>query len=272
MLTATAADPGVLTKWLTGLTLDSLLPALLVLLVGIVLVRGILKLVDKSMGKTRLELVARSLIRSVLKVVLYALVILMAASRLGIDVSGVVALASVASLALSLSLQDALSNVIGGFTLLSTHPFRSGDYVEIAGQAGTVQSIDITYTKLTSFDNKVISIPNASVVASNIVNYSSSGTRRVDIVIRAEYGADPEDVKAALLAAANVPTVLTEPVPPLAAMRSFGESSIEYVLQLWTRSADYWTTTFAVNENVKRELEEAGIRLSYPHVNVHLEK
>lgn len=273
MLTSTSIDPGVISEWLTGVTLDSLLPSIVTLGAGVFLVRGILKLVDKSMRKAKLENVARSLIRSVLKVLLYALVILMAASRLGIDVSGVVALASVASLALSLSLQDALSNVIGGFTLLSTHPFRSGDYVEIAGQAGTVQSIDITYTKLTTIDNKVISIPNASVVASSVINYSATGSRRIDILIRAAYHEDPQAVKAALLAAAaDVPTVLTEPIAPLAAIRSYGESNIEYILQVWTQSPNYWKTTFAVNENIKRELDAAGIKLTYPHVNVHLDK
>ena len=273
MLTATNIDPEAITAWLTGLTLDGLLPAITLLVVGVFLVRGIMKLVDKSMRRAKLEMVARSLIRSVLKAVLYALVVLIAASRLGIDVSGIVALASVVSLALSLSLQDALSNVIGGFTLLITHPFRSGEYVEIAGQAGTVQSIDITYTKLTTIDNKTIFIPNAAVVASNIINYSATGSRRIDIPIRAAYHEDPKAVTKALLNAATaVDTVLTEPIAPLAAIRSYGESNIEYILQVWTESANYWKTTFAVNENIKRELEAAGIKLTYPHVNVHLDK
>ena len=126
-----------------------LIPTLILAVAGVLMIRVILKLVDKSISRTRLERAAISLIRSVLKVVLWLLLGLMIASRLGIDVTGVVALASVASLALSLALQDALANVIGGFTLLTNHPFRSGDYVEIAGQGGTVQTIDITYTKLT---------------------------------------------------------------------------------------------------------------------------
>lgn len=261
-----------LTAALATLTIGSIVPTVILVVVGVFTIRAILKLVDRSMSRTRLEKAATSLIRSVLKVVLYLLLALMAASRLGVDVTGVVALASVASLALSLSLQDALSNVIGGFTLLSNHPFRSGDYVEIAGQAGTVQTIDITYTKLTTPDNKTISIPNSAVVASQIVNYSTSGTRRIDISIRAAYDADMEAVKGALLAAAAVPTVLTEPIAPLAAVRSYGESNIEYILQVWTGSADYWETLFTINENIKHQLDEAGIALTYPHVNVHLDK
>ena len=259
-------------EFIKNLTLDSLLPAAVMLVVGTLVIKMILRLEKKSLAKSKLEKAARSLIHSLLKVVLFVLLGLMVASKLGIDVTGVVALASVASLALSLSLQDALANVIGGFTLLSNHPFRSGDYVEIAGQGGTVQTIDITYTKLTTPDNKTISIPNSAVVASQIVNYSTSGTRRIDISIRAAYDADMQAVKAALLRAADLPSVLTEPAAPLAAVRSYGESNIEYILQVWTSSSDYWPTLFAINENIKQELDRSGIALTYPHVNVHLDK
>ena len=154
----------MLKEWLPALeavTLTNVLPSVLLLAAGVLVARAILKLARKSLSKTRLEKAAISLILSLTKVVLYGLLGLMAASKLGIDVTGVVALASVASLALSLALQDSLSNVIGGFLLLTNHPFHSGDYVEVAGQAGTVQTIDITYTKLTTGDNKTISIPNS---------------------------------------------------------------------------------------------------------------
>ena len=127
-----------MTEFLKNLTLDAILPVMLMLIVGTLAMKVILRLVKKSLARTRLEKAAASLILSLLRVVLLVLLGLMAASRLGIDVTGVVALASVASLALSLALQDSLSNVIAGFTLLSNHPFRSGDFVEIAGQAGTV--------------------------------------------------------------------------------------------------------------------------------------
>ncbi len=255
---------------LADVRLHRALPAVVTFAAGLLIAKALLVLVKRSMARTRLDKSAASLIRSVLKVVLYALVLLMSLSRLGVDVSGVVALASVASLALSLSLQDSLSNIIGGFMLLYTHPFKSGDYVEIAGQAGSVQSIDITYTKLTTPDNKVISIPNSTVVSSQIVNFSASGTRRIDISVAIGYEADPAAVKAALLRAADLPQVLTEPAAPLAAIRSYQQSNLEYVLQVWTNSADYWPTTFAINENIRRELQAADIPLTYPHVNVHM--
>ena len=259
-------------EFIQTLTMATILPAVILLVIGILAIRVLMKLVDKSLSRTKLEKAATSLIRSLLKVVLYVLLGLMVASRLGIDVTGIVALASVASLALSLSLQDALSNVIGGFTLLSNHPFHSGDFVEIAGQAGTVQTIDITYTKLTTADNKTISIPNSAVVASQIVNYSTSGTRRVDINVSAAYDAPIETVKAALLEAAKIDTVLDTPAAPFAAVLNYGDSAINYTLRVWTSAAEYWNAYFTITENIKAEFDKAGVQMTYPHLNVHIDK
>ena len=259
-------------KLLHAIQTNGLIPTLILAVAGTLTIRIILKLVDKSVSRTRLEKAAVTLIHSALKVVLWLLLALMIASRLGIDVTGVVALASVASLALSLALQDALANVIGGFTLLSNHPFRSGDYVEIAGQGGTVQSIDITYTKLTTGDNKTISIPNSAVVASQIINYSTSGTRRIEINVSASYDTPIATVKTALLGAAQLDTVLSEPAAPFAAVMSYGESAINYTLRVWTAADDYWSTYFTINENIKSEFDRAGVKMTYPHLNVHLDK
>lgn len=260
-----------ITSALSAVTLENVLPAVLVLLVGALFIRVILKLTKKSLAKTRLEKAAATLIYSLLKVVLIVLLGLMTASKLGIDVTGVVALASVASLALSLALQDSLSNVIGGFLLLSNHPFHTGDYVEIAGQGGTVQTIDITYTKLTTGDNKTISIPNSAVVASQIVNYSTSGTRRVEINVSASYDSPIDTVKAALLEAARVDGVLAEPAP-FAAVMGYGDSAINYTLRVWTSADDYWNAFFTINENIKAEFDKAGVEMTYPHLNVHIDK
>ena len=259
-------------EFLMNLTVASVLPAAVMLVAGILVIRAAMKLVDRSLSKSRLEKAAVSLIRSLLRVVLWVMLGLMVASKLGIDVTGVVALASVASLALSLSLQDALSNVIGGFLLLSNHPFHSGDYVEIDGQGGTVQTIDITYTKLTTGDNKTISIPNSTVVSSQIVNYSTSGTRRVEINVSASYDAPIPTVKAALLEAARLDTVLDTPAAPFAAVVSYGDSAINYILRVWAPASEYWNTFYTINEKIKEEFDKAGIEMTYPHLNVHLDK
>ena len=124
----------------------ALLPAVLLLVIGILVIRIVMRIVKKGLEKSKLEKAAHSLIKTVIRVVLYGLLALMTASRLGIDVTGVVALASVLTLAISLSVQNALTNVMGGFTLLYTKPFSSGDFVEIAGQSGTVQEIGFLWS------------------------------------------------------------------------------------------------------------------------------
>ena len=149
------------------------------LLVGLIVIRMILKMVKGALQKSKLEKAAHTLIISLCSTILYVLLGLSLAKSLGIDVTGVVAFASVLTLAVSLALQNMLSNVVGGFTILYNHPFHSGDVVEIAGQTGTVSEINMAYTKLSTPDNKVISIPNSAVVAAQIVNYSTSDTRRV---------------------------------------------------------------------------------------------
>lgn len=263
-----------LKTWLRGLgtgAMSKVLGAVVVLVIGITLIRLIMKLVKRTLEKSRLEKAAHSLITSLIRVVLYLLLGLMVASSLGIDVTGVVALASVLSLALSLSVQDALTNVIGGFTLLYTKPFVSGDYVEVAGQAGTVQEIGIAYTKLTTPDNKLISLPNSSVVASQIVNYTTTGTRRVEVVVNASYSAPIQKVLDALVLAGTVDNVLLEPAP-MAVISEYGESAIKYSLRVWVKTENYWDVYFTILQKVRKIFEEQGIPMTYPHLNVHLDK
>lgn len=255
---------------LTALTLGRIAPALIIIALGILTTRIIMKLVNNALAHSKLEKAAHSLISSLVRVVLYLLIALMAASSLGIDVTSIVALASVLTLAISLSVQNALTNVIGGFTLLYTKPFVSGDYVEIAEQAGTVQEIGLSYTRLTTPDNKLISIPNASVVSAQIVNYTTTGTRRVEVRVSASYGSQPRQVMDALVQVGTLPNVLLEPAPQ-AVIAAYGESAIEYSLRLWTKTEDYWNVYYEVMERTKKIFDEQGIKMTYPHLNVHLE-
>jgi len=261
MLMATAA---------TALT-ASLLPAVLILVIGVVAIKMVNKIVKASLEKTKLEKAAHSLILSVVNAVLYVILGLMVATKLGIDVTSIVALASVLTLAVSLALQNILANVIGGFTILSTTPFHSGDYVEIAGQAGTVSEINMTYTKLMTPDNKLISIPNSAVIAAQIVNYSAETTRRVDVAVSASYDMAVQDVIDALVEAGKVEKALADPAP-FAGVTGYGASTVDYTLRVWCNSADYWDVFFAVNNNVKKTFEEKNVTFSYPHMNVHLDK
>ena len=265
-------------SWIDDLTVAAMavvtaniLPAVILLVAGILTVRIVVKIVIAALEKTKLERAAHTLILSVVRVVLYILLGLMVATKLGIDVTSVVALASVLTLAVSLALQNIMSNVIGGFTILTTHPFRSGDYVEIAGQGGTVAEINMSYTKLATPDNKVISIPNSAVVAAQIVNYSAMETRRVEVNVSASYDAPVQKVIDALVLAGTVDNVLLDPAP-FAAVTAYGDSAVQYTLRLWVKSEVYWDVFFEVNQKVKKIFDEQGIEMTYPHLNVHLDK
>lgn len=251
--------------------LERVLPTVILLVAGILVVRLLMKGITAALKRTKLEKTAYGLITKVLRILLYALLALMAASRLGIDVTGIVALASVLTLAVSLSVQTAMTNLVGGFTLLYNKPFVAGDYVEVAGQSGSVKEVGLTYTKLTTPDNKIISIPNSAVVSAEIVNYSAAGTRRVDVEVSAAYTAPVEQVLSALRQAGGVDKAFAEPAP-FAAVLSYDDSAIKYALRVWCKGEDYWDVLFAANENVKKVFDEKGIEMTYPHLNVHLDK
>lgn len=260
--------------WLVDLgtgAANKFISAVLVLAVGLLVIRIVMVIVKKALEKSRLEKAAHTLITSLVRVTMYVLLGLTAASALGIDITGIVALASVLTLAVSLALQNMLANVIGGFTLLSTHPFRSGDFVEIAGQSGTVEEINMTYTRLATPDLKQISIPNSAVVAAQIVNYSAAPTRRVEIIASASYDAPVQEVLDALMQAGSVEKVLADPAPQ-AVLTGYGESAINYSLRLWVKNEDYWDIYFLVNRRVKEIFDRKGVTMTYPHLNVHLDK
>lgn len=254
-----------------SLTLEKVIPPLVLLLVGLVAVRLLLRLFDRALERSRLERAAYAMLRSVMKVLLYFILLLLVAAQLGVDVSSLIAILSVISLALSLAVQGALTNVVGGFTLLTTRPFKAGDFVELEDQSGTVLEVSVTYTKLQTPDNKIVSIPNSTAAAARITNFSAAGTRRVDLTVSASYDSPVESVKAALLRAANSPTSLFTP-EPFAGVKEYGDSAITYVLQVWSSASDYWTTYFAVNEAISGEFAQDGIEMTYPHLNVHLDR
>lgn len=248
--------------------LERLLPAGAGLLLGIFAAKLLTRLVLAALRKTKLEKSAYSLLAPILRWTLYVLVGLTVISWLGIDVTGIVALAGVLTLAISLAVQNALTNVMGGITVLYTKPFTAGDFVEIAGRSGTVREVGLTYTKLATADNKIVFLPNSEVVSAEIVNFSASGTRRVDICVSAAWDVPAERVLQALLEAGSVPTVLEEPAP-FAGVEGYEEGVVRYVLQLWCLSGDYWTTLFAANRALQEAFCTYEIAVAAPHIHVH---
>ncbi len=229
-----------------------------------------LRLFERALERSKLERAAYAMLRSVMKVLLYFILLLLVAGQLGVDVSSLIAVLSVVSLALSLAVQGALTNVVGGITLLTTHPFKAGDYIELGDQAGTVVEVGVTYTKLQTADNKTICIPNSTAASAQITNFSAAGTRRMELTVSASYDSPVETVKAALLRAANTPTTLFTPAP-FVGVKEYADSAIVYILQVWAATEDYWTTYYTINEAISREFAQDHIEMTYPHLNVHLD-
>lgn len=254
-----------------SLFFKKLMGTVLILVIGVLVIRVIMRLIAAALEKSHLEKAAHSLIYSLARAAMYILLFLIAASQMGIDVSSIVALASVLTLALSLALQNMVSNLIGGFVILYTHPFHSGDYVEIAGQGGTVKEISMTYTVLATPDNRIISIPNSAVAAAQVVNYSSADSRRVELTVTASYDAPTQKVLDALVLAGTVDNALLNPAPS-AVIVSYDDSAIRYSLRIWVKPGDYWDVYFQVNQRIKDVFDQQGIEMTYPHLNVHLDK
>lgn len=254
-----------------SLFFKKLMGTVLILVIGVLVIRVIMRLITAALEKSHLEKAAHSLIFSLARAAMYVLLFLIAASQMGIDVSSIVALASVLTLALSLALQNMVSNLIGGFVILYTHPFHSGDYVEIAGQGGTVKEISMTYTVLATPDNRIISIPNSAVAAAQVVNYSSADSRRVELTVTASYDAPTQKVLDALVLAGTVDNALLNPAPS-AVIVSYDDSAIRYSLRIWVKPGDYWDVYFQVNQRIKDVFDQQGIEMTYPHLNVHLDK
>lgn len=254
-----------------SLFFKKLMGTVLILVIGVLIIRVIMRIITAALEKSHLEKAAHSLILSLARAAMYILLFLIAASQMGIDVSSIVALASVLTLALSLALQNMVSNLIGGFVILYTHPFHSGDYVEIAGQGGTVKEISMTYTVLATPDNRIISIPNSAVAAAQVVNYSSADSRRVELTVTASYDAPTQKVLDALVLAGTVDDALLNPAPS-AVIISYDDSAIRYSLRIWVKPGDYWDVYFQVNQRIKDVFDQQGIEMTYPHLNVHLDK
>lgn len=251
-------------------TLERILQLLVMLVVCIVAVKILLVFVDKSITKLKVERSLHTFIKSTVRIVLWFLVILIMADAVGIPITSLVALFSVAGLAVSLSIQGILSNLAGGIMILVSKPFKVGDYIEAGTTGGTVADIGLVYTKLKTVDNKIIFVPNKDVSSAKITNYTSQELRRVDFTLSVDYAADVELVKKTLLEVIHRQSQSLFTPDPVVRVNDYKESAVEYVIRVWCATDDYWDLRFDLLEQAKKAFDEAGIELTYNHLNVHI--
>ena len=264
------ADLGLI-QFFGNLALRNILPCIIILVGGYFIVKILTRLFGKGLSRSHLDKNIHAFLKTTFKILLYILLLLIAASSLGIDVTSLIAVFSVASLALSLAVQDSLANIASGIVLLASHPFSVGDFVEVGGHSGTVEKVGLAYTCLRTPDNKIVYVPNKDVANSRISNYSAEEKRRVDLNFSAAYTSDPEAVISALKEAANLP-LLIKGEEIFAKISEYKDSSIQYTVRVWVKTEDYWTAYFTIIENVKKVFDDKGVIMTYPHTIVHLEK
>ncbi len=267
----TAGATQALSDVLSGLNLPKIVSAVVLLIVCLIAVKVLMKLTEKLLSRSKVEISLHSIIRSFVKILLLFVTLMLVAGSLGIDTSSLLAILSVAGLAASLALQDTLSNFASGVQILMTKPFKVGDFVTVAGHTGTVQNIGISYTKLATVDNQDILIPNKSITSSSIVNFSSEEKRRLDLVFTASYDSPTEAVIEALQEAAAIDLVCRED-PVFVRLSGYGDYAVEYTLRVWVKNADYWDAHFAILERVRSSYADHGVQMTYPHIRVHPEK
>lgn len=244
--------------------------ALIIFLVGKWLARKLSQLLLGAMERRELDPALRHFSSSLVYYGLLVLVVISALGQLGIQTASLAAVIAAAGLAIGLAMQGSLSNFAAGFLLLVFRPFRIGDYVELAGTAGTVEKILIFTTELKSLDNKKVIIPNAAITAGTIVNYSANPTRRLDLVIGIGYDDDIDRARDAIRAVLDADDrVLADPAP-FVAVSALGDSSVNFVVRPWARSEDYWALYCDLTENIKKRFDAEGITIPYPQRDVHL--
>ena len=262
----------ILSTSLGGFTLGHILSAILTLLVCLVVVHLVMKLVTRLLNRVqKLNDRLRKITLTAVKAVLYVLTAIITAGALGVNTTSLTAIMSVLTLGVTLAAEDILGNVAGGLVILSSHPFSIGDVIEVDGAEGTVREITLNHTKLEAYDGQIIMEPNKTLASAKVVNYTTLGRRRIVHNVTASYDAPTQKVLDALVLAGTVDNALLNPAPS-AVIVSYDDSAIRYSLRIWVKPGDYWDVYFQVNQRIKDVFDQQGIEMTYPHLNVHLDK
>ncbi|CAH1594906.1 small-conductance mechanosensitive channel MscS [Vibrio rotiferianus] len=250
----------------------NIISALLILFIGNIIVKAVANSVSKVLEKKKMDKAVVEFVNGLVRYLLFVIVLIAALGRVGVQTASVVAVIGAAGLAVGLALQGSLSNFAAGVLIVAFRPFKSGDYVEIGGVAGSVEAIQIFQTVLKTPDNKMVVVPNSSVIGGAITNYSRHETRRVDLVIGVSYSADLKQTKQVIRDVLEKDErILKDPAIQIGVL-ALADSSVNFVVRPWCKTADYWDVYFDSTQAIKEALDEAGIEIPFPQMDVHLNK
>ena len=249
-----------------------LLGAIIIFIVGRIIISFLNKLVARILVRRKVDPSIQSFVKSLVSILLTVLLIVAVISKLGVETTSFAALLASAGVAVGMALSGNLQNFAGGLIVLLFRPYKVGDVIESQGETGTVREIQIFHTILTTFDNKVIYIPNGALSSGTVINYSREELRRVDWTIGVEYNTDYDLVERTVrdLVAADK-RILTEPAP-FVALHALADSSVNVTVRVWVKNADYWSVYFDMNKRIYAEFNAKGIGFPFPQLTVHQAK
>lgn len=247
----------------------ALFKALLLFFIGRYVIRLLINLLDKVFVKYDIDASLTSFLKSLVTAILYVLLVISIATTLGMEMTSFVAMLGAAGLAIGLALQGSLANFAGGVLILIFKPFRVGETIEAQGTIGTVESIDILYTKVRNFDNKVVTIPNGTLANNSMTNYSQKPTRRVDMSVGVAYGTDLKKTRKVILDTLKKDARILEDPAPVVYFTNFGDSSLDLTIRCWAAADDLWPVFWDNMEEIKEALETNEIEIPFPQRDVH---
>ena len=247
----------------------SILLAIVIAVVGRYAIKFINKLVARMLERRNVEPTVQSFLKSFVNILLVILLIITVISTLGVNTTSLAALLASAGLAVGMALSGNLQNLAGGIILLLFKPYKVGDFIEAQGVSGIVKAIQIFHTILTTTDNKELFIPNGALSSGNITNYTKNDLRRVDFKISVEYGTETEKVKQVTLDLIQKDERILKDPAPFIAMSAMADSSVDFVLRVWTKASDYWDVFFDTNERIYAEYNKQGIKFPFPQLQIH---
>ena len=248
----------------------NILAALAVFIIGRWVAMMVRRGVRRMMEKTNVDAIIVGFVSSIVYIALLVFVVVAALGQLGIQTTSFIAIVGAAGLAIGLALQGSLANFAAGFLMIIFRPFKVGDFIEGAGVAGIVETIQIFTTTLRTPDNKTIIIPNAKLSGDNIINYSAKETRRVDMTVGVAYDADLSKVKAVLNDIISKDARIHSDPAPQVVVAELADSSVNFVVRVWTDTADYWNVKCDATETIKNRFDAEGIGIPFPQHDVHI--
>lgn len=247
-----------------------ILVALLIFILGRIVTKGIVAVVRKIMKKSNMDDALVGFLGNILHMILLLVVIIAALDHLGIQTTSLVAVIGAAGLAVGLALQGSLSNFAAGVMIILFKPFKVGDFIDASGVAGIVEEINIFTTHLRTPDNKAVIVPNGQVTAGNITNFTAKETRRIDLVFGVSYADDIRKVKAVLEDELKKNAQVLEDPAPSVGLLELADSSVNFAVRPWVKTAEYWDVFFALQESIKLRLEAEGFTIPFPQQDVHM--